>query len=117
VGVIFQDVGNFYILRYFAATDRVGRPSSILVAMQMELNQNTLSCERSLIPHQVYFPMAGKKDVGKLRKAIRAEMNEDLQAPFERNMSMPVEAGHACKVEVKEVDDRGVESLKLIRLT
>lgn len=73
--------------------------------------------ERSLFPRQVFFPMAGKGEGWqKLKKDIRAELNEDLLAQFHGTVSLPFEAGDNRKVAVKIVDDRGIESLKIISL-
>jgi len=73
--------------------------------------------ERSLFPRQVFFPMAGGKDGWhKLKKDIRAELNEELLAQFHGAVSLPFEAGDNRKVAVKIVDDRGIESLKIISL-
>jgi adenine-specific DNA-methyltransferase len=52
----------------------------------------------------------------KLKKDIRAELNEDLLAQFHGTVSLPFEAGDNRKVAVKIVDDRGIESLKIISL-
>lgn len=72
---------------------------------------------RSLFPHQVFFPMAGK-DEGwmKLKKDIRAELDEDLLKHFVGTVSLPFEAGANNTVAVKIVDDRGIESLKVMKL-
>lgn len=72
---------------------------------------------RSLFPHQFFFPMAGK-DEGwmKLKKDIRAELDEDLLKHFVGTVSLPFEAGANACVAVKIVDDRGIESLKVMRL-
>lgn len=73
--------------------------------------------ERSLYPRQVFFPMAGAKDGWhKLRKDIRAELDETRLAEFHGTVSLPFQAGDHRKVAVKVVDDRGIESLKVIRL-
>ncbi len=73
--------------------------------------------ERSLFPRQVFFPMAGKGEGWqKLKKDIRAELNEELLSRFHGTVSLPFEAGDNCKVAVKIVDDRGIESLKVISL-
>ena len=73
--------------------------------------------ERSLIPRQVFFPMAGAKDGwNRLKKTIRAELDEDLLEAFHGTVSLPFEAGDNARVAVKIVDDRGIESLKIIAL-
>jgi adenine-specific DNA-methyltransferase len=71
--------------------------------------------ERSLFPSQVFFPMAGKKDGWeKLKKNIKAELDESLLDKFHGTVSLPFEPGDNRKVAVKIVDDRGIESLKII---
>jgi adenine-specific DNA-methyltransferase len=72
---------------------------------------------RSLFPHQFFFPMAGK-DEGwmKLKKDIRAELDEDMLKHFVGTVSLPFEAGPNATVAVKIVDDRGIESLKVMKL-
>ena len=73
--------------------------------------------ERSLYPRQVFFPLAGKQDGWyKLKKNIRAELNESLLDKFHGTVSLPFEAGENRKVAVKIVDDRGIESLKILTL-
>lgn len=73
--------------------------------------------DRSLYPHQVFFPMAGKKDGWhKLKKNIRAELNEELLGQYHGTKSLPFEAGDNQSIAVKIVDNRGIESLKVIRL-
>ena len=73
--------------------------------------------ERSLFPHQVFFPLGGKKDGwGRLRKTIRAELNEELLDAFHGTVSLPFQAGPNRRVAVKIVDDRGIESLKIVAL-
>lgn len=72
---------------------------------------------RSLMPHQVFFPMAGAKDGwNRLKKTIRAELDEDLLEQFHGTVSLPFEAGDHRRVAVKIVDDRGIESLKIMNL-
>jgi len=73
--------------------------------------------ERSLFPSQVFFPMAGKKDGWeKLKKDIKAELDEGSLAKFHGTVSLPFEPGDNRKVAVKIVDDRGIESLKIIAI-
>ncbi|HAI58913.1 MAG TPA: site-specific DNA-methyltransferase, partial [Xanthomonadaceae bacterium] len=71
--------------------------------------------ERSLFPRQVFFPMAGAKDGWhKLKKDIKAELDERLIERLHGTVSLPFEPGENRKVAVKIVDDRGIESLKIL---
>jgi len=73
--------------------------------------------DRSLFPRQVFFPLAGKEEGwDKLKKNIRAELDEEGLKAFHGTVSLPFEAGEHRKVAVKIVDDRGIESLKIILL-
>jgi adenine-specific DNA-methyltransferase len=73
--------------------------------------------ERSLFPHQVFFPLAGKGEGWeKLKKDIRAELDEDALEAFHGTVSLPFAAGDNKKVAVKIVDDRGIESLRIVGL-
>lgn len=71
---------------------------------------------RSLFPHQVFFPMAGK-DEGwmKLKKDIRAGAGCGSTAGLHRHR-VAARRGDNRMVAVKIVDDRGIESLKVMRL-
>jgi adenine-specific DNA-methyltransferase len=73
--------------------------------------------DRSLYPRQVFFPMAGKKDGWyKLKKDIRAELNESLLDQYHGTKSLPFDPGDNLCIAVKIVDNRGIESLKVVRL-
>ena len=70
---------------------------------------------RSLFPSQVFFPMAGAKDGwAKLSKNLKAEIDEEKIQAFKGTISLPFESGSA--VAVKIIDDRGIESLRVITL-
>ncbi len=73
--------------------------------------------DRSLFPRQVFFPMAGKDEGWKrLRRDIRAELDESQLDKFHGTVSLPFEAGENRKAAVKIVDDRGIESVKVLPL-
>jgi adenine-specific DNA-methyltransferase len=73
--------------------------------------------DRSLLPRQVFFPMAGEKDGwAKLAKSLKAEIDEDLIESYRGSVSLPFEAGPRKKVAVKIVDDRGIESLRILEI-
>jgi adenine-specific DNA-methyltransferase len=73
--------------------------------------------ERSLFPRQVFFPQSGKGEGWeKLKKNIRAELDESRLHQFQGTVSLPFKAGENRKIAVKIVDDRGIESLKVMSL-
>ena len=47
-------------------------------------------------------------------KGVKAELNEDLLARFQGTKSLPFEPGDNRRIAVKIVDDRGIESLKVM---
>jgi len=70
---------------------------------------------RSLMPRQVFFPMSGEKDGwSRLAKNLKAEIDEELIEAYRGTISLPFEAGENKRVAVKIVDDRGIESLKIV---
>ena len=70
---------------------------------------------RSLNPRQVFFPMAGEKDGwARLARSLRAEIDEELAEAYRGTVSLPFELGEDRRVAVKIVDDRGIESLKVV---
>ena len=72
---------------------------------------------RSLLPQQVFFPMADAKGGwNHLKKTVRAELDEDLLEQFHGTISLPFAAGDNRCAAVKIVDDRGIESLKIMPL-
>jgi adenine-specific DNA-methyltransferase len=73
---------------------------------------------RSLYPRQIFFPMAGEKDGwSKLAKNLKAELDEDvLNELFKGDKSLPFELGDKKRVAVKIIDDRGIESIRIIEV-
>ena len=72
---------------------------------------------RSLFPRQVFFPQAGAKDGwAKLAKALRTEIDPALIEWYQGTVSLPFEPGPHRRAAVKIVDDRGIESLKVLDL-
>ena len=68
-------------------------------------------------PKQVFFPMGGKKDGwNKLAKTLRAEIDPDLIEKYAGNESLWFIAEPNTRIAVKIIDDRGIESLKVIRI-
>lgn len=72
---------------------------------------------RSLYPRQVFFPLAGEKDGwSRLAKNLKAEIDQELAEAYRGTTSLPFELGKHKRVAVKIVDDRGIESLKVIEV-
>ena len=72
---------------------------------------------RSLFPRQVFFPMAGDAEGwAKLAKNLHAEVDEDLIEAYRGTESLPFPAGKNKRAAVKIIDDRGIESLRILDL-
>ncbi|MCC6729115.1 MAG: site-specific DNA-methyltransferase [Chthonomonadales bacterium] len=72
---------------------------------------------RSLYPRQVFFPMAGPNEGwARLAKNLKAEIDESLIEAYRGTMSLPFAPGAHKRIAVKIVDDRGIESLKVMEL-
>ena len=70
---------------------------------------------RSLFPSQVFFPMAGAKDGwARLAKNLKAEIDQEKIEAFRGTVSLPFEAG--SEIAVKIIDDRGIESLRVLKV-
>lgn len=72
---------------------------------------------RSLFPRQVFFPMAGDNEGwSRLARTLKAQVDPDLIERYRGTVSLPFEPGeHKCAA-VKIVDDRGIESLRLLEI-
>lgn len=71
----------------------------------------------SRFPRQVFFPVEGKGEGWeKLKRNIRAEPDESRLDRFHGTVGLPFPAGDNRRIAVKIVDDRGVESLKVVKL-
>ncbi len=72
---------------------------------------------RSLFPRQVFFPMADAKDGwAKLARNLKAEIDEDLIEAYRGTASLPFAPGEHRRIAVKIIDDRGIESLKIVEV-
>jgi adenine-specific DNA-methyltransferase len=70
---------------------------------------------RSLFPSQVFLPLSGAKEGwSTLAKNLKAEIDEDRIEAYSGTVSLPFKPGK--QVAVKIIDDRGIESLKIIKL-
>jgi adenine-specific DNA-methyltransferase len=69
----------------------------------------------SIEPKQVFFPMEGKNEGwDKLAKTLKAEIDQDLIEKYHGVESLPFTIKDNTLIAVKIVDDRGIESLKVI---
>jgi len=72
---------------------------------------------RSLFPRQVFFPMAGgNQGWSDLAKNLKAEIDPDLIEAYRGTTSLAFAAGANKRAAVKIIDDRGIESLRIVDL-
>jgi adenine-specific DNA-methyltransferase len=72
---------------------------------------------RSLYPRQVFFPLADEDEGwAKLAKNLKAEIDLERIEAYRGTVSLPFELGDHKRVAVKVIDDRGIESLKVVQL-
>ncbi len=72
---------------------------------------------RSVYPQQIFFPMEQKAGGwSKLAKTLQSQIDEELITKYQGTESIPFEAGPSRRAAVKIIDDRGIESLKIINL-
>ena len=71
----------------------------------------------SLFPRQVFFPLAGENEGwARLARVLKAEIDPDLIEAYRGTVSLPFAPGEHRRIAVKIVDDRGIESMKVVRL-
>jgi adenine-specific DNA-methyltransferase len=72
---------------------------------------------RSLYPRQVFFPLADEDEGwAKLARNLKAEIDLDLIEKYRGTTSLPFALGDHKRVAIKVIDDRGIESLKVLQL-
>lgn len=72
---------------------------------------------RSLFPRQVFFPMSSDVEGwSKLAKNLKAEIDQELIESYKGTVSLPFSVGEYKQCAVKIVDDRGIESLRIIKI-
>jgi adenine-specific DNA-methyltransferase len=70
---------------------------------------------RSLYPRQVFFPMADDDEGwARLSRNLKAEIDSELIEKYRGTVSLPFEPGPHKRVAVKVIDDRGIESVKVV---
>lgn len=70
---------------------------------------------RSLYPRQVFFPIAGDNEGWTpLAHSLRSEIDPELVKAYRGTSSLPFDPGRHKRIAVKVIDDRGIESLKVL---
>lgn len=72
---------------------------------------------RSIYPQQIFFPMKnslGSRGLKNLEKTLKSEINNELFTKFYGVESLFFKAGNNRRAAIKIIDDRGVESLKIL---
>lgn len=68
-------------------------------------------------PSQIFFPMEGKSGGWtRLSKTLRAEIDSGMMEKFSGIESLPFTVKEDSKIAVKIIDDRGIESMRLLTL-
>jgi adenine-specific DNA-methyltransferase len=71
----------------------------------------------SIEPMQVFFPLGGKNEGwAKLAKTLKAEINQELIEHYAGTESLPFSVDGGAMIAVKIIDDRGIESLKVLKV-
>lgn len=87
--------------------------TSRIAMWMLDTNYDGMSIE----PEQIFFPISGETGGwSKLAKSLRAEINQELIEAYSGTESLPFEVKDDTQIAVKIIDDRGVESLKTIRI-
>lgn len=99
---------------YNVKTGAVDQGTSARIAMWMlDTDYDGLVIE----PEQVFFPLGGKNGGWtKLAKTLKAEINPDVIETYAGTESLPFEVKESRNIAVKIIDDRGIESLKIIKI-
>lgn len=72
--------------------------------------------ERSICPTQIFFPLADTEQTwGKLKRNLKAELDQEKMQAFFGTVSLPFKSGK--KIAVKIIDNRGIESLKIVEVS
>jgi adenine-specific DNA-methyltransferase len=72
---------------------------------------------RSVYPKQVFFPMADEdQSWARLARNLKAEIDPDLIEAYRGTVSLPFAAGENNRIAAKIIDDRGIESLRILDL-
>ena len=98
---------------YNITNNKIESGSSSKIAMWM---LDTDYDGRSIYPQQVFFPMSGGVGWEKLSKTLRSQIDDTLIEKYQGVQSIPFESGPNKRAAVKIVDDRGIESLKIVEL-
>lgn len=99
---------------YNVKTGAVDQGTSARIAMWMlDTDYDGLVIE----PEQVFFPIEGRnRGWTKLAKTLKSEINHEALEAYRGTESLPFEVKESRNIAVKIIDDRGIESLKIIKI-
>ena len=100
---------------YNVSSNRVESGNADKIAMWMlDTDYNGMSIN----PSQIFFPIEGKSGGwSRLAKTLRAEIDLDMIEKFSGTESLPFEAESGRKIAVKIIDDRGIESMRVLEIS
>src|ERR1700733_1984236 len=72
---------------------------------------------RSLYPRQVFFPIADPAGGwARLARNLKTEIDPELIEAYRKTISLPFDPGEYKRIALKVIDDRGIESLKVVEV-
>ncbi len=108
-----EDVGKHRVLDYFnTQTDGLESDDETKIAVWMlDIDYDG----RSLYPRQIFFPMAdGRGGWAKFARNLKAEIDEYRIEAYGSTHSLPFKVDKNGRVAIKIVDNREVESLRMV---
>lgn len=72
---------------------------------------------QAVFARQVFFPQSGNKDGwNRLAKSLNSEIDEELIEAYGGTKSLPFKSGKHRRIAIKIIDDRGIESIRILDL-
>ena len=96
--------------------DETHWPGVTLLKAQMNADLLTDDLKKKRASNESFWLIGQPDGWAKLAKALKAEIDATRMEAYRGTVSLPFEAGKHGRAAVKIVDDRGVESLKIVEL-
>ena len=117
-GRVRDDGADLYVAEVRDSIITTHGPARLSLEMPAKIAMWLLDTDydgRSLYPRQVFFPMADDDEGwARLARNLKAEIDSELIEKYRGTVSLPFEPGPNNRIAVKVIDDRGIESLKVV---